>query len=75
MSGVSVCQRAAVTRVRSRPLGVVAHASTTRTRALCSYHRPETPGHSSCIVSSPPHTVIATAAAAAAAARFEAAAV
>ena len=40
--GVRVYQRAAVTTVRSRPLGVVENASATRTRAraLCWYHRP-----------------------------------
>ena len=73
MSGVGVCQRAAVTTVRSRPLGIVDNTSVTRTRAraLCSYHRPRHQ-EKACVSFQLHHTVIA---ASAAAARCEAAAV
>ena len=70
MSGVGVCQRTAVTMVRSRPLGVVDNASATRTRAcaLCSYHRPRHQDTAR-VSFQLHHTVIAAAAAAVAAAR------
>ena len=76
ISGAGVCQRAAATTARSRPLDVVDNGSATptRVRAPCSYHRPR--HQDTARVSFQfHHTVIAAAAAAAAAAaRGEAAA-
>ena len=67
LNGVGVCQRAAATMVRSRPLGVVENALTTRTRVLAHAGIIDRENRAARVSFQSHHTVIAAAAAAVAA--------
>ena len=69
LSGVGVYQRAAATMVRSRPLGVVENALSTRTRVRAHAGIIDRENRAARVSFQSHHTVIAAAAAAAVAAR------